>query len=420
MKKLYILFFCYILNTNAQTVSTLAGSTNGYVDGIGTNAKFLGPSGVDVDPDGNIIVADRVNHRIRKVTPSGVVTTIAGSVEGFADGPGASALFSYPMNLTVDNSGVIYVTDSFNHRIRKIMPDGTVSTLAGSAPGYVDGTVSNALFDYPEGIFAAPNGIIYVTDSSNHCIRKIMPDGTVTTLAGGTIGNADGIGTAAQFWNPCGIVVDSNGTAYVTEKHHRIRKITDTGVVTTFVGNGTSGYLDGVGTAARVNAPFDITMDSSGILYIADSSNNRIRKIMPDGTISTFAGSTQGSIDGVGTAAKFYYPIGICLSNSGELFIGESGGGKIRKITTTLGASNFTLDDKITIYPNPTSGLINLDVEDLTDIEISILDMNGRILKHENHVINTTVIDISNLTNGIYLFQLTSNNETFTKKILKN
>ena len=122
MKKLYFLFFCYILNTNAQTVTTLAGSTNGYVDGIGNSAKFNGPSGVDIDPDGNIIVADRVNNRIRKVTPSGVVTTIAGSVEGFADGPGATALFSFPMNLSVDNAGIIYVADSGNHRIRKIMP----------------------------------------------------------------------------------------------------------------------------------------------------------------------------------------------------------------------------------------------------------------------------------------------------------
>lgn len=419
MKKLLILFFCYFHNVHAQIVTTFAGSTQGTTDGIGSLAKFYGPAGLALAPDGNLYVADRVNHRIRKITPSGEVSTFAGNMQGFANGNGTAASFNSPMNLTIDNAGILYVADSNNHCIRKITPDATVTTIAGSINGFADGTTSSALFSYPEGIFVDVNGVLYIGDTGNQRIRKIMPNGTVTTLAGGTLGNNDGTGTSAQFWSPCGLTVDSSGTVYVAEKKNRIRKITSSGVVTTFVGNGTSGYLDGVGTAARLNTPFDITMDASGYLNVTDTSNNRIRKIMSDGTITTFAGSTNGYLDGVGTAARFNYPIGICASDDGMLYIGESGGNKIRKITTSLSFTPFNPEDIVNIYPNPSSQSIHVEFDNLSTVKIDITDGNGRLLKSLNNVVNQCVIDISEFANGIYFLQLQTDNDIIVKKILK-
>lgn len=414
MKKIYLLLFCYFLNTNAQTVTTFAGGIEGYADGVGISSQFNGPAGVDLAPDGSIIVADRLNHRIRKISPSGVVTTIAGNQEGYADGIGTDALFSYPMNLTVDASGIIYVADSGNHRIRKITTDGTVTTLAGHSSGFTDGNSEDAQFNYPEGIFIASSGIIYVADAGNHAIRKIMPDGNVTTLAGGNLGHADGIGLNAQFWTPCGITVDPNGIIYVTEKKNRIRKITSDGVVTTFVGSDTPGYLDGIGTAAKLNSPFDITMDAIGNLYVTDSGNNRIRKILPDGSISTFAGSTNGYLDGIGTAAKFNYPIGICIAADGTIYIGESGNGKIRKITTLLDSSSFNLQDSLNIYPNPSTNLITIDFKNLK--KACIYNVAGQIVLQKTFdELKTNTVNLSSLENGVYIVVL--ENDTFQKTV---
>ena len=418
MKNIYILFFFYFVNTNAQTVTTLAGSIQGYTDGIGISSQFNGPAGVDLAPDGSIIVADRLNHRIRKISPSGVVTTVAGSQEGYADGIGTDALFSYPMNLSVDAAGIIYVVDSGNHRIRKITTDGTVTTLAGHASGFTDGNSEDAQFNYPEGIFIASSGIIYVADAGNHAVRKIMPDGNVTTLAGGNLGHADGIGINAQFWTPCGITVDPNGIIYVTEKKNRIRKITSDGVVTTFVGSDTPGYLDGIGTAAKLNSPFDITMDANGNLYVTDSGNNRIRKILPDGSVSTFAGSTNGYLDGIGTAAKFNYPIGICIAADGTIYIGESGNGKIRKITTVLDSSSFNLEDTINAYPNPFTNFLTINLENLT--KATVFSVLGQLIQEKTFEKATSnTMDLSHLKIGTYLIVLENNILQKTIKIVK-
>jgi sugar lactone lactonase YvrE len=318
-------------------VTTLAGSgVAGYTNGTGTAAQFNYPYGIAVDASGSVYVADSNNSRIRKITPSGVVTTLAGSTYGYANGTGTAARFSYPSGVAVDAAGTVYVADTYNNRIRKITPAGVVTTLAGSGTaGYADGTGTAAQFNYPFSVAIDATGTVYVADTSNHRIRKITPAGVVTTFAGSAQGYTNGTGTAAQFNSPIGVAVDAAGTVYVADRiNHRLRKITPAGVVTTFAGSGTAGYTNGTGTAAQFNYPYGIAVDVAGTVYVADRINHRIRKITPAGVVTTLAGSgTVGYTNGDGTAAQFYSPYCVAVDAAGTVYVADSSNQRIRKIT---------------------------------------------------------------------------------------
>jgi len=238
---------------------------------------------VTVDGSGNLYVADHWNHRIQKITPEGEVTTLAGSTKGFKDGTGEAVQFYFPESVAMDTSGNIYVADSFNNRIRKITPGGEVSTLAG------DGTKTQ--LNNPYGVTVDSSSNVYVADCYHHCIRKITPEGEITTLAGDVceLGYKDGTGRAARFRTPTGVALDSFGNVYVADRgNHCIRKITPGGEVSTFAG-GTEGYKDGALTAAQFNRPMGVAVDGSGNVYVADTYNQRIRKITPEGEVTTLA-----------------------------------------------------------------------------------------------------------------------------------
>ncbi|MGP8431797.1 NHL repeat-containing protein [Paraburkholderia fungorum] len=322
-------------------VTTLAGTTTlGHNDGTGAAASFHSPTGVTVDAGGNLYVTDAWNHEIRKITPDGVVTTLAGSTTpGDSDGTGTAASFNLPIGVTIDASGNLYVVDGGNNEIRKITPNGVVTTLAGSkTPGYKDGTGANASFKSPYGVTVDASGNLYVADQGNNAIRKITPAGVVTTLAGTTApGHSDGTGTAASFNQPIGVTVDASGNLYVVDYgNNAIRKITSAGVVTTLAGSTTPGHADGTDTAASFNNPYGVTVDASGNLYIADQGNNEIRKITSAGVVTTLAGSTTpGHADGTGAAASFNLPTGVTVDASGNLYIADQGNNAIRKITPT-------------------------------------------------------------------------------------
>ncbi|MDA8931583.1 thrombospondin type 3 repeat-containing protein, partial [Flavobacteriaceae bacterium] len=313
------------LNTSkiVSTLAGLSGSFGGFANGTVAAAKFNSPTGITTDASGNIYVADASNHKIRKITPEGVVTTFAGSTQGDVNGTGAAAQFDYPYYIAIDTSGNLYVTDYNNHKIRKITPEGVVTTFAGSTQGDEDGTGAAAKFYRPTGITLDASGNIYVVDGGNNKIRKITPEGEVSTLAGSAQGYEDGTGAAAKFWGPVGITIDTSGNLYVADsRNHRIRKITPLGVVTTFAGRYRS-FADGLGTAAYFKSPTGITIDTSGNLYVVDYQNYRIRKITPEGLVSTIAGSTLGIEDGPGAVAKFNYPSGITIDASGNLYVTE-------------------------------------------------------------------------------------------------
>lgn len=369
--KIICLYCLFVFNpANSQVVSTIAGSSAGYQDGQGTSAKFNGSAGIVVDANGNLFVADRLNHCIRKITPTGMVSTFAGSgIAGFLDNTGIAAQFYYPTHLAIDLNGNIFVADSNNHRIRKITSSGAVTTLAGSD----------------------------------------------------TFGFADGNGISAKFWTPCAIALDSNGVIFVAEKqNNRIRKVLQNGDVSTFAGNGNSGSTNGTGTAAEFRNPFGIAIDVEGNIYVSDSSNNRIRKITTTGVVTTLAGSSSGYLDGIGTSAKFSYPIGISVATDGKVFVSESGGCKIRMITSTLNNNSFVLKNQIVLFPNPSSSIINFELQDVILSKITIFDINNRIIDTKIGFNNQNNINIHNLQNGIYILQISTDKGIITKKIIKN
>jgi len=282
-------------------ITTLAGSAGatGSTNGTGSGARFDSPFGVAVDGSGNVYVADSYNDVIRKITPDGAVTTLAGAVGQYAsaDGTGSSARFAAPIGIAVDGSGMVYVGDTYNDTIRKITPDGVVTTLAGSAgnAGSVDGTGTAALFHSPAGVAVDGSGNVYVADANNSTIRKITPFGAVTTFAGsaGNTGNGDGTGSLARFYTPKAVAVDGTGNIYVADTgNNTIRLITPTGVVTTFAGSGAFGNFDGASSAAGFTAPTGVAVDGSGNVYVADNGDHSLRKISPvaGGVVTTLAG----------------------------------------------------------------------------------------------------------------------------------
>jgi streptogramin lyase len=207
-------------------VTTLAGSSFGFADGNGISAQFTLPAGVVTDAAGNVYVADQGNHKIRKIDPLGNVTTLTGGTQGFADGNGAAAMFNNPARLTIDGNGNLYVADQGNHKIRKLDPLGNVTTIAGSVAGYGDGNGISAKFNSPSGIAIDVSGNVYVADQFNNRIRKIDPQGNVSTLSGSIQGFADGSGASAKFSFPSDLVIDANGNVYVADpNNNKIRKI---------------------------------------------------------------------------------------------------------------------------------------------------------------------------------------------------
>jgi len=281
-------------------MTEFAGShgTAGFNEGVGSLARFNHPASLALDREGNIYVADTNNHVVRKITPAKVVTTLAGKPgqAGSDDGPAASARFNYPTGVAIDSQGNAWVADFGNHLLRRVTPQGMVSTVAGVAgeSGSADGSGPAARFNQIHGVAVDATGNAYAADFGNHTIRKISANGAVTTLAGlaGNPGSNDGLAATARFCAPYAVAVDSAANVYVADTSNQtIRKITPDGFVNTIAGQpGNAGSIDGPGPAARFAIPAGITVDSARNIYVADFGNYSIRKITPDGTVSTIAG----------------------------------------------------------------------------------------------------------------------------------
>ncbi len=311
--------------------------TQGHANGTGTSATFDTPQYIAIDAAGNFYVPDYNSKIIRKITPAGVVTLFAGvpGTVGRADGPVSSALFSGPVSAAFDSGGNMFIADMDGETIRKITPDGTVSTFAGSGIlGYTDNVGTAATFNKPFGLAIDKNDNIYVAEVGNHTIRKITPGGAVSTLAGnGYSGQADGTGTAAQFNAPRYLAVDAAGNVYVSDgDNSAIRKVTPAGVVTTIAGG-----LPGVPPAlSDIGTPGGLRITAAGNIYFASLTKNKIFEITSTGSLVTVAGSgAAGSANGVGTAATFNAPQDVEIDATGNLYVADQNNNQIRTVNAT-------------------------------------------------------------------------------------
>jgi uncharacterized protein (TIGR03437 family) len=345
------------------TIITVAGGGQGAGDGgAATSAALVNPDGVAVDASGNLYIADDGSYRVRKVSAAGIITTAAGdgSFSFSGDGgPAVAAQFDGPWGVAVDAGGNLFIADTDGDRIRMVSPEGIVTTVAGDGSSGFSGDgepATSAQLSRPQGVAVDAGGNLYVADTGNSRIRKVSASGTITTVAGAGSSGFSGDGgpaTSAQLDGPQGLAVDQGGNLYIADTaNHRIRKVTPSGIITTVAGDGISGFSGqgdgGPATKASLVYPAGVAVDTSGSLYIADPWDFRIRKVSPSGTITTVAGSSGGysGDGGPATSAKLFYPQAVAIDASGNLYIADASNARIRKVTpqdtiTTIAGSGF-------------------------------------------------------------------------------
>jgi sugar lactone lactonase YvrE len=329
-------------------ITTVAGNgTSGYSGdgGLATSAQFSDPTGVAVDTAGNLFIADTGNNRVRKITSRGVISTAAGNdISGYSGDGGLAtyAKLNRPASVVADIAGNVFIADTNNYCIRKVTPDGIVSTVAGNGTYGFSGDGGPAVyaqFSSPAGVAVDAAGNLFIADSRTARIRKVTPDGVINTVAGGgtQYPGDSGPATAARFVEPIGIAVDAVGNLYITD-YAKVRKVTPSGVISTVAGNGTLGFSgdSGPATLAKISSPKGVAIDLAGNVFIADTSNCRVRKVTPDGVISTVAGGgTQYPGDGgLATSAMLDSPYGVAVNTAGTLYIADTDNSRIRKVAS--------------------------------------------------------------------------------------
>jgi DNA-binding beta-propeller fold protein YncE len=328
---LSVLFASAPMASAGSSIHTLAGAPEiaAHADGPGAQARFSDPAGLALDAVGNLLIADSANHCLRRLGLDGSVITLAGQ----PGQPGMDAAhLDSPTALVVAPDGTIFVADSGNHVIRRVVPGGRISTFAGKVgePGAVNGTGGEARFHSPLGLALARDGSLVVADAGNHAIRRIAADTTVSTLAGdlGVWGTDDGPAAAARFNGPVGLAFDTAGNLLIADSaNHTLRRFSTNGTVTTFAGKaGDDGCLDGSADRSRFCNPAGLAFDARGSLYVVDSSNHVLRRVKPDGTVSTVAGlaGSEGSTDGDLRVGRFFNPYGLVVTSAGSLVVSDT------------------------------------------------------------------------------------------------
>lgn len=340
----------YNISLVAGTVST-SGFTGDSSQALGAELAF--PSGVWVDSNHNIFIVDTSNNRIRKVSSSGVITSVAGNgspVYAGDGGPATSASLTSPNGIAFDSAGSMYIADTGNNVVRKVNSSGNISTVVGTGASAYTGDeipATSATLSLPTGLAFDTAGNLYIADANNNCIRKVTTDQVIHTVAGqcsyALFTGDGGPATQAKLTKPDSVAVDASGNIYISDSgNYRIRKVTTDGIINTIAGNGTAAFKDGPALQAEFASPQAIALDASGSLYIADKSNFRIRKLLPSGNVVTVAGSGSPGYSGSGvaaTTAQLYFPQGVFADSSGNVFIADTLNQVIRELTISNASS---------------------------------------------------------------------------------
>ncbi len=425
----------------AQTISTVAGTgTAGYTGdgGAATTANLNSPYGLAVDGTGNIYFADNYRQVVRKINPSGIITTVAGTTSGVypGDGGAATAASIAPYDVAVDGSGNLYIADYSNHRIRKVTPAGIISTIAGtgtSGATGIGGPATAAKLHFPVAVAVDAAGNVFIADRTNHMIKKVAAStGYLTVIAGTNVAGFSGDGGAAYLASldqPMDIALDAAGNIYVADHvNHRIRKIDVSGNISTFAGTGTPAHSGdgGPATAAQLDYPVAVGTDALGNVYITETSSNKVRVVNTSGIISTFAGTGTAAFSGDGgaaTAAELNTNKGVASDASGNIYICDADNNRIRKVAApvTMPTGNVLPTETAIpkIYPNPSSGNFTIVLPEMSyELTITILDIMGRELTTLSEK-NTKQVSISleTVPCGNYFIKLSSNDKVQILKL---
>lgn len=419
-----------IITTYIGNINTMVGDGN-----QATLAQLWAPQSLVFDAAGNMYIADNSNNRIRKVNTAGLISTVAGNgTTGFTGdgGPATAATLNGPASIAIDAGGNLYIADSYNHAVRKVDNTGIITTLAGNGtPGFLgDGGASTAAqLHFPLGVGVDKTGNVYISDSYNECIRKIDNGGIITTVIGNGTGGFSGDGgsaTAAKINLPMGIAFDTTGNLYFADSNNqRIRKLSSAGVISTVVGYTSLGGFGGDGglaTSARLYWPSSICFDASNKMYIADANNNRIREVDNSGIIHTIAGTGVSGFSGDGgtaTLAKLSNPQGVAVNATGNLYIADMMNNRIRSLTFATAIAQFTNNNKITIYPNPTTDKITISTTNLPNTKYTayIYNFEGKQVMMSELSETQNTLQVNQLAAGSYLLSLQKNGSPYGYQI---
>ncbi|HTA26534.1 MAG TPA: T9SS type A sorting domain-containing protein [Bacteroidia bacterium] len=411
------------LYAQVYIITDIAGNTYGYAGdgGAATNAELNNPISVFAGIDGNIYISDWGNSRLRLVSASGIISTIAGNgVYGFSGdgGPASLAELNGPMGVFVDGSGNIYLADIGNERIRKINTSGVINTIAGNGIyGFSGdgGPATVASFEDPAGICSDALGDIYIADEFNNRVRMINTNGIISTIAGcayrGYSGDS-GPATLAEFYYPSGVASDAAGNLFIAdESNNCIREVNNMGIISTIAGNGLPGYTGDGGQAisAELSNAAGVGVDNSGNIYITDGFNNRVRKINANGIISTIAGNGKKGFSGLGdtaTLAKIYDPVSVSIDAGGNIYFANAFNYTVEKLSAL---PEVPIPPGIFVYPNPNKGIFTITIENFNPIlNLEVYNVLGQRISYSALTSEASRINLSTCSPGVYIYRIIS------------